>query len=72
MRFVIGEFTIITLLEAVWRLKKQDTIDEPYLVMTFDDGYRSFLRIADYFKESEIPTILFITVSFIEKPGYLT
>jgi peptidoglycan/xylan/chitin deacetylase (PgdA/CDA1 family) len=72
LQFIIKEFKIISLSKAVEKLKKQNAIDEPYLVITFDDGYRSFLHIMDYFKNYEISATLFIIAGFIGKSGYLT
>lgn len=44
-----------------------------YFVVTFDDGFESMSKIvAPKLTEMGIPFIIFVTTSFLNKPGYLT
>ncbi len=72
MQFVKQNFHVISLLEAVEKLKNKEQLDKLYIVITFDDGYKSFLEISNYLLKLSLPASFFITVDFIGQPGYMT
>jgi peptidoglycan/xylan/chitin deacetylase (PgdA/CDA1 family) len=65
MRFLSENYEVISLKEAVSRIKK-NTVRGNEVVVTFDDGYRDNYTLAyGYFERYRIPTTVFLTVGYV-------
>ena len=66
-------FQVITLSKLINALQKGDPINEKWVVLTIDDGFRSFLKALPIFRAFNFPFTLFISTKAIEHryPDYL-
>jgi L-malate glycosyltransferase len=70
LAYLTKMYKVITLEEAVARLA-HGNLDETYIVITFDDGYRNTYDIAyPLLKQYKIPATVFITCEAIDKGYY--
>jgi len=61
VRFLKGYYRIVSLSEAV-RLLESGNIDEPTVVLTFDDGYEdNFVNLRAVSEETGVPVVLFVS-----------
>ncbi len=63
---LVKNYEIISLSEAVKRVVK-NTIDENYVVLTFDDGFRdNYIHAYPMLKKLSVPAVIFLTHDAIE------
>lgn len=62
-------YKVIPLHKLVQALKTHQSIDDRWVVLTIDDGFKSFLRALPLFRRFHYPFTLFISTNPIEK-GY--
>ncbi len=71
MRFLLKAFKPISLSEAVQRLK-ENNLNDNYVVVTFDDGYRNnFTRALPVLKKLNIPAAFFVTTNLLQSADCL-
>lgn len=62
-------WTFLRLSEVVRRLDRGEELPGHVMVLTFDDGYRSFLDFAvPILREEDVPATLAIVTSFVDRP----
>jgi peptidoglycan/xylan/chitin deacetylase (PgdA/CDA1 family) len=66
IKYLVEQYTVISLEEAVSRLKS-DTINQNYVAITFDDGYRDNYTFAyPTLQRYKVPVTIFVTHDAIE------
>ena len=71
--FIKKYFPIIRLEDLADMLKKQDFPVKRAVVLTFDDGYRTFFtEVAGFLKQEKVKVTLFPAKIFLNKEGYIS
>lgn len=63
-------YQFISLTEAYNHLKNDLFRRKKYAVLTFDDGYRSLMRLLPWIEEQQIPATLFVNGKYLDGKSY--
>ena len=68
-----NDYTVLTLGKAMNRLKSRDKLPEKTVVLTVDDGYKSFKTAAvPLLEKYDFSATIFLCTQYVGKSGYLT
>lgn len=72
MNYIASRFRVISVEGLIWALEGREEIPRGSIMITFDDGYRSFLtNVFPIVSKLSIPTTLFVATGYLNSPGRL-
>ena len=67
MKFLVKWFDVISIDEALWRVSSDIQFVKPFVVVTFDDGYRGNLTsVLPIIEDLKVPITVYISSSMVE------